>query len=125
MVTKRNGWRAVIMLSAVLLFSSCATTPVPLLKSTVPIEEKKAFENLGPSSGSDTAWAFLGLWMRGKPDVDDAFKEAMAKKKGEAMINVTCRERTVWFVLFSLTTVSVRGEVIKFNQTEKKNAGKK
>ena len=125
MVSKKNGTVTAVLIAALFLLTACASTPVPLLKSTVPIEEKKAFENLGPSSGSDTAWAFLGLWMWGKPDVDDAFKEAMAKKKGGAMINVTCWERTVWFVLFSLTTVTVRGEVIKFNPTEKSNAAKK
>lgn len=116
---------AAIALIGALLFTSCSSTPVPKLQSTVPIAEDTKYENLGRSSGSSSTWSFLGLWMHGRPDVDRAFAEAIGKKKGDAMIDVTCRERTLWFILFSVTTVSVQGEVVKFIPMEKTNARKK
>ena len=116
---------AAIALIGTLLFTACASTPVPKLQSTVPIAEGTKYENLGRSSGSSSTWSFLGLWMRGRPDVDRAFAEAIDKKKGDAMIDVTCRERTLWFILFSVTTVKVQGEVVKFIPMEKKDARKK
>ncbi|MCU0846073.1 MAG: hypothetical protein MUC76_14245 [Spirochaetes bacterium] len=124
MHNKKHSTAAIALIGA-LLFSSCVSTPVPMLKSTVPVGETTKYENLGLSSGSSSTWSFLGLWMRGRPDVDSAFDEAIRKKRGDAMVEVTCRERTLWFVLFSVTTVSVRGEVIKFIPTEKKDARKK
>jgi hypothetical protein len=121
----RKQYTAAIALIGALLFTSCASTPVPKLQSTVPIGENTKYENLGWSSGSSSTWSLFGLWMWGRPDVDLAFDEAIQKRKGHAMIDVTCRERTLWFILFSITTVRVQGEVIKFMPTEKKDARKK
>ncbi|HSV97737.1 MAG TPA: hypothetical protein VLM75_12515 [Spirochaetota bacterium] len=123
MHNKKHGTAAIALIGA-LLFTSCASTPVSKLESTVPIGENTKYENLGWSGGSSSTWSFLGLWMRGRPDVDRAFAEAIRKKNGDAMVGVTCRERTLWFILFSITTVSVQGEVIKFIPTEKKDARK-
>lgn len=121
----RKQYTAAVALISALLFTACTSTPVPRLESTVPIGETTKYENLGWSSGSSSTWSFLGLWMRGRPDVDKAFAEAIGKKKGDAMIDVTCRERTYWFVLFSVTTVRVQGEVVKFIPVEKPNVRKK
>lgn len=125
MHTRKNVVFVALAVTAVLLCSSCASTPVPMLRSTVPIGEKQKFVNLGSSHGSATTWSFLGLWMKGRPDVDKAFRKAIEKKGGDAMIDVRCRETTLWFILASFTRVTVHGQVVKFQPTEKNDAAKK
>lgn len=125
MHTRKNVVFVALAVTAVLLCSSCASTPVPMLRSTVPIGEKIKYESLGPSWGFAWTFSIFGLWMWDRPNIDEAFDQAIKLHGGDAMINVTCRERTYWLILTSITTVSVEGEVIKFKRMEKNDAAKK
>jgi hypothetical protein len=100
----------------VLLLSACITTPVSVTSSTTPVHDKKVAVNYGPVRGSHRAWSVFGLWMIGRPDIDKAIQNAIQQKGGDALINVTCYEKTAWFFFVSMHTVVVEGEAVSFNK---------
>jgi len=101
---------AVIALGA---FAACVT-PMGMTASTTPLEGKKIEQNLGKAEGSDSTWSLFGIWSMGRPDIDEAIREAVTDKGGDAMINVRWYEKTYYLVLFSVTRLIVTGEVVKF-----------
>lgn len=102
------------MLAAVLNFNSCTTSPICVTSSVTPLEGKQIGQNLGKAEGADTAFSVLGLYMIGRPDLDLAIKSAVQSRGGDTLINVSCYETYVWFLLGSMTTVKVEGEAVKF-----------
>lgn len=111
--------------AAVLFFNACSTTPVCVTSSVTPMEGKVIAENLGKTEGSDTAFSVLGLFMIGRPELDLAIKEAITKKGGDTLINVSCYETWGYFLLGSVNTVKVEGEAVKFTAEEIEPKGKK
>jgi hypothetical protein len=103
-------------ITMVLLLSACITTPVSVTSSTTPVHDKKVAVNYGPVQGSHRAWSVFGLWMIGRPDIDKAIQNAIQQKGGDALINVTCYEKTAWFFFVSMHTVVVEGEAVSFNK---------
>ncbi len=108
------------------MFIGCSTSPICVTDSVTPLQGKTITEKLGQCSGSDTAWSFLGLYMFGRPDIDEAIKEAVASKGADTIINVRCYEKWGYFLFFSTSTVIVEGEAVKLGspETEKKVKGK-
>jgi len=103
-----------MLLAAVLIFNSCSTSPICATSSVTPMQGKVISENLGKAEGRDTAFSILGLYMIGRPDLGIAIDEALKKKGGDTLINVSCYETFGWFLLFSTNTVKVEGEAVKF-----------
>lgn len=100
------------------LVSSCITTPVTVTSSTTPMHDKKIIMNYGPVQGKSRTWSLFGLWMIGRPDIDKAIQDALKKKGGDALINVTCYEKTGWYFLFSFHWVVVEGEAVSYEKKE-------
>ncbi len=92
--------------------TSCATLPITAA-STTPLNDR-AYADLGETEGSDRVWSLFGLWMFGRPDTDEAIRKALAKNGGEALINATLTQKRMWFLLFSIDTVTVEGKAVKF-----------
>jgi hypothetical protein len=101
-------------------FSCITTTPVCLTSSNTPLHNKKIAENLGKVEGTSDLFSngslILGLWMIGKPDIQQAIDKALAKKDGHALINVKCYQNFYWFLLWGFSTVTVEGEVVRFEE---------
>lgn len=116
------------VITAALILNGCVTSPVCVTSSLTPLQGKTVTENLGPCTGSDTAWSILGIYMIGRPDINLAILEALDSKKGDTMINVRCYETYGYFVLFGTTTVTVEGDAVKFAEPavaeDKKGKGK-
>ncbi len=104
------------IMTAVLLLTACITTPVGITSSSTPVHDKKTAANYGPVSGSDRVWSVFGLWMIGRPDIDRAIQDALKQKGGDALINVTCYEKTSWFFFVASHTVIVEGEAVSFEK---------
>jgi hypothetical protein len=104
----------VFIITAALVFGSCSTSPISYTSSVTPMEGKRVVENLGKTQGKDSAYSILGIYMIGRPDLDLALKSAIEKKGGDTLINVSCYETYSWFILFSITTVSVEGDAVRF-----------
>lgn len=100
------------------LLTSCITTPVTVTSSTTPMQDKKITMNYGPVQGKSRTWSLFGLWMIGRPDIDKAIQDALKKKGGDALINVTCYEKTAWYLLFTFHWVVVEGEAVSFENKE-------
>jgi hypothetical protein len=103
-------------LMIIFLLSACITTPVSVTSSTTPMNDKKVTVNYGPVQGSHRTYSVFGLWMIDRPDIDKAIQNAIQQKGGDALINVTCYEKTAYFILFSMHTVVVEGEAVSFNK---------
>ncbi|MGL4368424.1 MAG: hypothetical protein ACRCUT_01935 [Spirochaetota bacterium] len=96
------------------LLSSCTTAPICATSSVIPLQGKSVEENMGKTSGTDSAYSILGLYMIGRPDIDTAIDNALRKKGGDTLINVRCYQTDSYFFLFSITKVTVEGEAVKF-----------
>ncbi len=119
MSRSKNMFISMIISGAVLQIS-CMTTPVTVTSSTTPLQNRKITADHGRVQGSHKAWSVFGLWMIGRPDIDLAIKDALSKKGGDALVNVTCYERTAWFFFVSMHQVFVEGDAVSL---EKEPAG--
>ena len=115
---------SLILLLSTVLFFSCSTIPMGMTSSTTPLKGRVIFENSGRSEGEARSLSVLGLWMIGKPDIDLAIENAVRRKNGDALINVRWYEKTSYYLLFSITTVNVVGDVVKFEKEENENESK-
>lgn len=105
-----------IIMLAFIMNNACITTPIGVTSSSTPVHDKKIVMNFGPVRGSDRVWSVFGLWMIGRPDIDRAIQDALKQKGGDALINVTCYEKTSWFFFVSSHTVMVEGEAVSFEK---------
>lgn len=115
---KRQIYKGVLLIGMIIamLQTACITSPIAITSSTTPVYDKKIIMNYGPVQGSHRAWSAFGLWMVGRPDIDLAIKDALKQKGGDALINVSCYEKTAWFFFVSMHKVVVEGEAISFEK---------
>jgi hypothetical protein len=88
------------------------------------MSNKVVIENLGPTSGEDSAVSLFGLFMFDRPDIDKAIERAITNKGADTLINVKCYETTAYTILFYRTTVRVEGEAVKLGDIPKETASK-
>ena len=104
------------------LSTSCITTsPVCLTSSNTPIHDKKIEMNLGKVEGSSDFFSLsgssiLGLWMIGRPDIQEAIDNALLEREADALINIKCYSTNYWFILWGFSTVTVEGEAVVFEK---------
>ncbi len=115
MFRKKSRVSFLILLAALLLPCGCITSPVAVTSSTTPVHDKKIIMNYGPVQGTHRVWSVFGLWMVGRPDIDLAIQDALKKKGGDALINVSCYQKTSWFLFVSENKVVVEGEAVSFD----------
>ena len=115
---------AIVALCAIALCASCITAPVCITSSTTPIINKTITENLGRVSGLHRTWALLGAWMFRRPDMDEAIRDALSAKGGDALINVRCYQTTTWYLFFSIISVTVEGDAVRFEAAGAKDVKK-
>jgi hypothetical protein len=112
----RAGHSVLLLMLVVILQTACITTPIGITSSSTPLHDKKTVMNYGPVQGSHRVWSVFGLWMVGRPDIDKAIQDALKQKGGDALINVTCYEKSSWFFFVSSHTVIVEGEAVSFEK---------
>jgi hypothetical protein len=100
--------------------SGCkTTTPVGISSSIAPMHNKKIVKQLGHTSGSDSAYSLLSLWMIGKPDTEAAIQQALEKKGADTLVNIKIYETYTTFGLWSVTTVIVEGDALQVSGVRK------
>ncbi len=104
----------VLFIMIFMLMTGCSTVPICISPSNTPLYDKTVSQNLGKTSGEDSAYSLLGLYMIGRPDIEAAMKEAIDRKQGDALINVRCYEKSSYFLFFSVNTVIIEGEAVKY-----------
>ncbi len=106
-----------IIIACVVFMLSCAT--VSETSSNTPIHNKTITENLGKVEGNSSyVFALFGIWMFGRPDIQTAIDDALSKKGGDALINIKYHESWIYFIVGSLTKVTIEGEAVRLNQYE-------
>ncbi len=121
----KNRVLFLFLIAALLLEHACITSPVAVTSSTTPVHDKKIIMNYGPVQGSHRVWSVFGLWMVGRPDIELAIQDALKKKGGDALVNVSCYEKTSWFFFVSENKVVVEGEAVSFDTgVSEKDKGK-
>jgi hypothetical protein len=115
-------FKTIILLFFFACMLSCATTPVSITSSNTPLNDKKIAENLGKVEGvSFPCYSVLGIWMLGWPDIQSAIDSALKEKGADALINIKCYEKWTYYLFFSITTVIVEGEAVKFQKPSEQN----
>ena len=107
----------ILIIITSLLAQGCLTMS-GMTASNTPLVNKKIENNAGKTEGSDSAVSILGLWMIGRPDIGLAIEEAKKKKNADALINVRWHEKTTYFIVFSITTVTVEGDAVTFKKNK-------
>jgi len=114
----RSHQAAAVLACAILLLATGCISSMGMTSATTPVQGRQ-YEVLGKSEGCAAgAWAILGLWAIGRPDIDRAIEKAAQSKKGDALINVRWYTRTWYFFLFSVDQVIVKGDVIRFSDND-------
>ena len=106
----------IINIIIIIFIASCSTIEYKA-DSTTPLNDR-AYAELGKTKGTGRAWSLFGLWMFGRPDMDDAIQDALAKNSGDALINVTSHQERMWFLFFAIDTLTIDGKAIKFYTEE-------
>ena len=97
------------------LLVGCAHTPGGISDSTTPINGR-SYTVLGRTSASDSNILLLGLIpITPHNSTSQCVREAIAKKGGDALIDVTVEGYAQWWILFIRFATKVEGTAIKFN----------
>jgi hypothetical protein len=103
------------------VFSSCIHTPGGIAPSTTPINGR-SYEVLGTSIGTNRVVYVLGIPFTSSNSFTAARDEAINRKGGDALIDVTTSGFMHFYVVVWTYTTSVQGIAIKFDDDS--NAGK-
>lgn len=97
-----------------LILSGCAMIPGGIAPSNTPINGRE-YTELGYVKETDSRIMLLGLIpISGSNTIRDAINDAIAKKRGDAMINITVETYGQYFILWSRVATRVEGNVIRF-----------
>ena len=112
----RTGlFSALVVCVLVSLMVGCAHTPGGISDSTTPINGR-SYTVLGRTSASDSNILLLGLIpITPHNSTRQCVEEAIAKKGGDALIDVTVEGYAQWWILFIRFATKVEGTAIKFN----------
>lgn len=113
----------ILATAAVIILLNACTSFHKTGVASEPLAGKTISENLGQTEGSDLTFRFL-WYMIGMPDFDSAMKRAKDNKKADAVINADVKETRYSFILFSVDSINVKGEAVKFAQSESKDKAK-
>lgn len=104
------------VLLTLLLSSGCLRSPVALVASTKPLAQD-AYVELGDVEESDCIWYLFGfLPISGGNNMQDAVKDAIKSRHGDAMIQVTAETYFQYFIVVSRYCTVVQGTVVDSKQ---------
>lgn len=99
---------------AALVLAGCAHVPGGIADSSTPIDGRQ-YTRLGYAKGRDSRVLLFGfLPVSGSNSTRAALQDAIRSRGGDAMIEVTVENYSMYWVLFSKVTTYVEGEVIRF-----------
>ena len=105
-----------LTLAVGMTIAGCASWPGGVAASNTPLDGRK-YVVLGHEVGKDSMPLILNfLPLSGPTSVQEAIKDAVAQRGGDAMINVTVDGYWHTWILFALWTTRVEGDVIRFTE---------
>ncbi len=101
---------------AALALSGCASMPGGIASSNTPLHSRP-YTVVGPTSGSDSHYAILGII---PVTSGNSLKAAVAEAKGrvgaDALIDITVDSYTQFWILFTRTVTEVDARGIRFKE---------
>lgn len=92
------------------LLVGCYSVPL-----TIPTVMDKPYDVLGEGEGSSTGIMLFDVIPIGQNErFEDAYKQAIASKNGDALINPVISERWIWAYVLNGYITTVKGTVIKY-----------
>ena len=113
-----SGHRPFLRITAllsILILSGCVSASAGLTTSNIPLEGRK-YKVLG-SAETSVSWFSIDLGIIGfplsRPPVDEALKELMNSKGGDALINIRYSTDRMILTLVTLHRFHVKADVVK------------
>ena len=107
LILKTSVW-----ISIPLVFLGCAMTiPGGIEDSNTPLNPD-SIQVIGPTEGKSSCTYLLGLQL-GKPTIDDAVNQALAKNNGEALVNLSWYHKYTNYYLFQTYSFNVVGTSVR------------
>lgn len=109
----------------IVMFIGCSTIPQGTAPSSSPLIMEngkiKHYEIVGPGEGSAGHFTLFGFIPFGRTDIDKAINNAIAPYHGDNLINVNYYVNGSYYFIGSSTSITVKGDVIKY--VDKENSG--
>jgi opacity protein-like surface antigen len=107
-----------IFLISLLTFVGCATIPQGTAPSASPLVSEdgkpKEYQIVGRAEGNAGHFTLFGFIPLGRSDIDAAVQDAIKTHRGDNLINVRYYVNSAWYFIGSQTSITVRGDVIKY-----------
>ena len=105
-----------LLCTLLLVLGGCVTASVGMASSNIPLEGR-SFQTLGTAETTVTWWSIdmgiIGLPLS-RPPVDDAIRDLLGKKGGDALINIRySTNKAVLLLLFSRHSFHLQADVVK------------
>lgn len=98
------------------IVSGCAHTPGGIAPSNVPIEGRK-YHVVGPARATESVVRLFGIIpLSGSNSINGAMQACIRSRQGDALIGITSESYMQFWILFTRSTISVQGDVIKFEK---------
>ncbi len=114
---RRSIAPAMLLLLALFLNGACSTATVGMATSNVPLEGR-TYQVLGPAE-TEVSWfaldvfGLLGVPLEAPP-VDEAVKNLLVQKKGDALINIRhSTTKMYFFFIFTRFKFTLKADVVK------------
>lgn len=108
-----------LLLTLLLLASSCAILPAGISDSNTPIGDR-SYTVVGRAVETESRIYLLGfIPVTGANHTREAVEDAIDSKRGDALINITVEYYAQWWILFTRYTTRVEGDVIRFEREPK------
>jgi len=105
----------VVVLGLALSMLGCINAPGGVAPSNVPLEGR-SYQIVGRTEGTDSSFWLLGLIpVTGSNTTDKALRDAIEKKKADALINITVDAYAQWWIVVTRYVTKVRGTAITFD----------
>jgi len=111
---------SIILMGMALLFFQCVS-PMGMSASSTSLQNKIIEKNLGKISADVSKLSYIGIpgilgFSLDLPEIQEAIKIAIKKKKADALINISWHQKNTYLLLVTYTTIVVTGEAVKFEK---------
>jgi hypothetical protein len=109
-----------LVLALCTALTGCLSAPAGLAPSTLPITSKDNYVVIVRNiTESESTSYLLGLFPIGfAPSAYDLIQDVKKKYNADGMINVTAENRCSFYFAFSIETIILSGDVIKFSRID-------
>lgn len=113
---------AILALLTLYLISSCASSSAGITTSNIPIGNRD-YEIIGNGEAQSSWWSFdIGVigFPLGQPPVDEAIKELVESKEGDALVNIRYSTDRSIFLFLTRHRFHLKADIVKLKPATNK-----